>query len=240
MIIRLLFAIALLAAIVWLYKYLKTADPAERKRLILKYAFWGLIGVTVLAVVTGRMHWLGIVFAALLGFLKLGLNTFLRFLPVLKMVGASQAFNSPVFKTSHIEARLDLSRGTIEGAVINGPHTGKRLDELSASELEELANHYRDIDKRSYYLIMVIRQRQGGQQYGSAGNGRNMYADAGTPSIKEALQILGLEGTPARDEIIQAHRRLIQKLHPDRGGNDYLASRVNLAKDVLLESIDNP
>ena len=198
MIIRLLFAIALLALIVWLYKYLKTADPKERKRLILKYAFWGLIGITVLAVVTGRMHWLGIVFAALLGFVKFGLSTFLRFLPVLKMVGASQAFNSPV-----------------------------------------LANHYRDIDKRSYYLIMVIRQRQGGQQYAGAGNGRNMYADAGTPSINEALQILGLEGAPTRDEIIQAHRRLIQKLHPDRGGNDYLASRVNLAKDVLLESIEN-
>lgn len=238
MIIRLLFAIALLALIAWLYQYLKTADPKERKRLILKYAVWGLIGITVLAVITGRMHWLGIVFAALLGFVKFGLSTFLRFLPVLKMVGASQSFNSPVFKTAHLEARLDLSRGTIEGSVINGPHTGKRLDELGASELEELANHYRDIDKRSYYLIMVIRQRQSDQQQSGAGNGRNTYADAGTPSINEALQILGLEGAPTRDEIIKAHRRLIQKLHPDRGGNDYLASRVNLAKDVLLESID--
>lgn len=235
MIIRLLFAIAILAALYWLYKYLRAANPGERKKLILKYAFWGLIAITVLAVVTGRMHWLGIVFAALLGFIKFGLSTFLRFLPVLKMIGASQAFKNPVFKTSHIEARLDLARGTIEGSVIAGPHAGKRLDELSASELDELANHYRDIDKRSYYLIMVVRQRQGGQQY-SAGGNRNTYSDAGTPSIKEALQILGLEGTPSKDEIIQAHRRLIQKLHPDRGGNDYLASRVNLAKDVLLNS----
>ncbi|MDX9873335.1 MAG: hypothetical protein RBS88_00375 [Spongiibacteraceae bacterium] len=50
----------------------------------------------------------------------------------------------------------------------------------------------------------------------------------------EALATLGLSDPVSRDDIIQAHRRLIQRVHPDRGGSDYLAARINLAKDVLL------
>lgn len=51
---------------------------------------------------------------------------------------------------------------------------------------------------------------------------------------EEAWQLLGLQPGAAREEIIQAHKRLIQKLHPDRGGNDYLAAKLNAARDLLL------
>lgn len=50
----------------------------------------------------------------------------------------------------------------------------------------------------------------------------------------EALQILGLEPGASDDDIILAHKRLIQKLHPDRGGNDYLAAKLNAARDLLI------
>ena len=64
-----------------------------------------------------------------------------------------------------------------------------------------------------------------------------------TMDAKEAQDILGLKGDIHRGEITvemvnEAHRRLIQKLHPDRGGNDYLAARVNLARDLLLKRIE--
>lgn len=54
----------------------------------------------------------------------------------------------------------------------------------------------------------------------------------------EALQILGLDESAKRDEILKAHQRLIQLNHPDRGGSDWLASRINAARDTLLEEMD--
>lgn len=54
-------------------------------------------------------------------------------------------------------------------------------------------------------------------------------------TAEEARDILGVSASAHRDEIIQAHKRLMQKIHPDRGGSDYLASRVNLAKQILLK-----
>lgn len=60
--------------------------------------------------------------------------------------------------------------------------------------------------------------------------------------VTEALNILGLQGDIATGEITEqmindAHRRLIQKVHPDRGGNHYLAAKINLARDLLLQNL---
>lgn len=51
----------------------------------------------------------------------------------------------------------------------------------------------------------------------------------------KALQILGLSPNPSKESIIAAHRALIKQLHPDKGGNDFLATQINLAREHLLK-----
>ncbi|WP_347989395.1 molecular chaperone DnaJ [Methylomonas sp. AM2-LC] len=53
---------------------------------------------------------------------------------------------------------------------------------------------------------------------------------------QEALDILGLKAGASAADIIAAHRKLIARVHPDKGGSDYLAAQINLAKKVLLNS----
>lgn len=74
------------------------------------------------------------------------------------------------------------------------------------------------------------RQRQDHRQQ------RRQAHNSSGMSIAEALDVLGLEPGASREEIIRAHRQLIQKLHPDRQGSAWLAARVNEARDRLLDN----
>lgn len=65
-------------------------------------------------------------------------------------------------------------------------------------------------------------------------NGGASPESAKTMNQAQALSTLGLQAGASKEEIISAHRKLMQKFHPDRGGNDFLASQINDAKDTLL------
>ncbi len=52
---------------------------------------------------------------------------------------------------------------------------------------------------------------------------------------QRALSILGLQKGASKNDIIEAHKRLMQKMHPDKGGSEELAAQINHAKDTLLK-----
>jgi hypothetical protein len=60
-----------------------------------------------------------------------------------------------------------------------------------------------------------------------------------TLTPEDAMKLLNLEPGFSPADLVQAHRRMMQKNHPDQGGSDYLAAMINQAKDVLLKTSDH-
>ncbi|NVJ98407.1 MAG: J domain-containing protein [Alphaproteobacteria bacterium] len=63
---------------------------------------------------------------------------------------------------------------------------------------------------------------------------RQPQSRSGGMSEEEALDVLGLEKGASEEEIQAAYRKLMAQVHPDKGGNDYLAAKINEAKQTLL------
>jgi DnaJ-domain-containing protein 1 len=130
--------------------------------------------------------------------------------------------------------QLDHDSGELQGEVLKGSFKGRRLADMDRQQLEQFFAFCRGEDADSVQLLSSYLQQRfpgdtnfEGQQQESPRSGHSM-------GRADALAALGLKEGATRDEVIAAHRKLIQKLHPDRGGNDFLAAQINLAKDVLL------
>ena len=95
---------------------------------------------------------------------------------------------------------------------------------------------YQQQDETSAHLLKAYIERHFGNHWEDQFQRRKNRSQDLKMTRADALEILGLPPQADREAIISAHRRLIQKLHPDRGGSDYLAAKINQAKDFLLDS----
>ncbi len=57
-------------------------------------------------------------------------------------------------------------------------------------------------------------------------------------SLSEARAVLGVEEGASSVTIREAHKNLITQLHPDKGGTDYFAVKINQAREILLASLN--
>lgn len=86
------------------------------------------------------------------------------------------------------------------------------------------------------FLRRIFAQtHQHNQRHSRSGGESGSKANkSGSMSRAQAAAILGISESASESEIIAAHKRLMHKVHPDRGGTDELAATLNQAKDTLL------
>lgn len=235
MIIRLFVAVVIILALSYAYQQFRKLGPGKRKQSGIKLALYLTAGVILLLIATGRVHWITALFAGIVPFLSRLIPLAIRVLPFIsqlkkqRMAGRMNWGDTSTLQSRFLKLQLDQDSGRIMGEVLAGLYAGKTLSELSAEEVNQLADYYRQEDPESLRLLQAfLQQTRGGSEERYEGNPR------GGMSRSEALAVLGLEGEPSEGDIIGSHKKLMQRLHPDRGGSTYLAAKVNQAKDVLL------
>ena len=61
----------------------------------------------------------------------------------------------------------------------------------------------------------------------------------GIAALYALRRLLGVSMTATADDIRAAHRRLIAKIHPDAGGTQALAEKINDARSILLQHLSD-
>jgi hypothetical protein len=142
--------------------------------------------------------------------------------------------------TPFLRMTLDHDTGSMTGTILQGRFSGMRVEELGGADLLALLRECRAEDEEGARLLEAYldrvrpdwRDELAGERPGGSGGGAR--SAGGDMTVEEAYAILGLAPGADAEAIKEAHRRLMVKLHPDHGGSDYLATKINRARDVLL------
>jgi len=239
-----------LVVVIPLLRWFVRADPTKVSRVLRWMGITAVVGVLLFLAARGYLHWLFVLIASLLPLLP-RIIRLLALIPVIRQLkaqlgGMRSGGRSAPGQTSQVEARflrmtLDHDTGDMEGEILEGRFAGRRLSALGLEELLILLDECRSEDEESTTLLTAYLDRvyddtwREQAEAGDAGGSDKPGKATGSPMTRqEAYEILGLEPGASEQKIIEAHRRLMQKLHPDRGGSTYLAAKLNQAKELLV------
>jgi hypothetical protein len=176
--------------------------------------------------------------AAAAPFLALGLGLLGKSLPLADIFGLGKKSRGQKSRvhTRMLAMELDHDSGAMDGQVLEGEFRGRRLAELNKESLLRLLQACKGAGDQSSALLEAYLDRTvAGWRTDGGGQSRSSETAAGAMTREEAYAILGLKPGASADEVRAAHRNLMKLLHPDHGGSDYLAAKINQAKDLLLK-----
>lgn len=162
--------------------------------------------------------------------------------------GMGQSEKSPgqksTVRTKTVEMELDHDTGDMRGTVLSGRFAGRLLGSLSLDEAVALWRECGTADPQGALLIEAMLDRAQPDwrelyEIHAKGEAADTPAGAQKMTLREAYEILGLPPGASRADIQRAHRELMKRFHPDQGGSNYLASKINEAKDMLLKQVSS-
>lgn len=226
-----LIAIIVVVGGLWLIRKAAKMSPQAASGFAYKAGGVAVIGFSAMLALRGQMQLAVPVF--LFGAGLIGKNA--AFPNGFKWPGAKSTGQKSRVATSVLSMELDHDTGTMDGDVLQGPSRGKRLSQLNDGELRSLHQLSQSATDQSQALLeaWLDRNRDDWRNAWQAG-GKAADTRSGAMSRDEARAILGVKPDATQDEVRAAHRRLMKDFHPDKGGSDYLAAKINAAKDVLL------
>lgn len=155
--------------------------------------------------------------------------------------GNAHSAANPKFETPWLRMTVDEEIGALDGRVLAGRFRGLCLSQLDLEQLRALLAECQAVDPQSARLLESFLDRTHGswreRTRSSSYQEQTAYGRTNPTAMTkaEAWQVLGLEPGSSADAIRAAHRKLMMKLHPDHGGNSYLARQINAARDLLLK-----
>ena len=221
---------AILCGLLLLGYLFVNADPARLARIVKWAGIVLAVAALIALLVSGRLAMLLLPLLALLPGLR-------RLRSMLSGLRGPSAGHSSTVETAFIRMTLDHDTGAMSGTVLRGRFAGMRLEELRPPELLALLRECRAEDDESARLLEAYLDRVRSNWHDEMAGEEPRQAPPASSSditVEEAYAILGLAPGADAEAIKAAHHRLMMQLHPDHGGTDYLATKINRARDVLL------
>lgn len=230
-------ALVILAGL-WLFQAMRNMD----RRVLMRSLRWIVGGFAALGAVGGLLFrridmamLLGAVAASVLLRGRLGQFSF-------DSVTGGGGGNISKVRSRYLAMELDHDTGELSGRIVDGQFAGWDLLDLGEQETRALIGEIgHDAESVNLLESWLDTNRAGWREYfeeQAAGGGVGDAPSGGSRDpVAEAYAVLGLKPGADEAEIKAAHRELMKGVHPDRGGSEFLAAKINEARDLLLERV---